>query len=94
MSRYVVDMCSRFAKQTVADLIKLAIREQCGKIVYREPTQPVKDCGWFSTQDVPMDWTSFETKLKHRCSISGLEFVSEKIRMEEWRPKEDQKDAG
>ena len=91
MSRYVVDMCSRFQKQTVADIIKLAIRERCGTILYREPTMPVREHCWFAKHDVPMDWVAFEARLAFKCEISGLDYDKQRIGMAEWRPK---KDAG
>lgn len=89
MSRYVVDMCSRFTKQTIADVISLAIRERCGSILYREPTMPVRDHCWFAAQDVPMDWTSFESRMSYKCEVAGIEYDKQRIGMAEWRPKKD-----
>jgi len=91
MSRYVIDMCSRFTKQTVADIISLAIRERCGSILYREPTMPVRDNSWFAAPDVPFDWTNFETRLAFKCEVAGIEYDKIRVGMGEWRPK---KDAG
>lgn len=91
MSRYVVDMCSRFTKQTVADIIALAIRERCGSVLYREPTMPVREHCWFAKQDVPMDWVAFEQRLAFKCDVAGLEYDKQRMGMAEWRPK---KDAG
>jgi len=91
LSRYVRDMCNRFAKQTIADIVALAIREQCGSVLYREPTMPVRAHCWFAAEDVPMDWTSFESRLAFRCEVSGLTYTCQRIGMREWRPA---KDAG
>lgn len=87
LSRYVVDMSSRFAKQTVADIVALAIRERCGSVLYREPTMPVRNCCWFAAQDVPMDWTAFEARLAHKCQVCGIEYDKQRIGMSEWRPR-------
>lgn len=86
MSRYVIDMTSRFTKQTIADIVKLAIRERCGAVMYREPTMPVRDNAWFAKMDVPFDWTQFETRLSFSCQKAGLEYDKQRIRMREWRP--------
>lgn len=91
MSRYVIDMCARFRKQTVADIIKLAIREKCGTVLFREPTQPVKNECWFGKHDVPMEWKDFASRLAFKCEVAGLEYDESKIRMAEWRPR---KEAG
>jgi hypothetical protein len=92
-SRRVIDMQSRFTKQAVSDIVSLAIREKCGSVLFREPSMPIRDCGWFAKQDVPFDWTKFETRLAHKCAVSGLAYSNERILMAEWRPKRD-KEAG
>lgn len=89
MSRYVVDMCSRFTKQTVADIIALAIRERCGSIMYREPTMPVRENCWFAKKDVPMDWVALEQRLAFKCEVASLEYDKQRMGMAEWRPKKD-----
>lgn len=89
LSRYVIDLSSRFTKQTVADIVQLAIRERCGTVVFRQPTGPVKDTGWFAKQDVPFNWTDFESRLGFKCEVAGLVFEAAKIRMGEWRVKKD-----
>jgi hypothetical protein len=96
LSRYVVDMCSRFSKQTVADIMALALHERCGSIVYREPTMPVREHSWFAEQDVPMDWTAFEARLAFKCQVAGITYPDprkNRIGMAEWRPKKE-KNAG
>ena len=85
----MVDMCARFSKQMVADIISLSIRERCGSILYREPTMPVRDHCWFAGQDVPMDWVAFAARLAHKCEVSGIEYDVTRIGMAEWRPRKD-----
>ncbi len=89
MNRAVIDMCSRFSKQTIADIIKLAIRERCGSILYREPTMPVRENSWFAEHDVPMDWVSFEARLSFKCQTHGIEYDKSRVGMAEWRPKKE-----
>lgn len=88
MARYVVDMQARFEKLTCSDIVKLALREKCGTILYREPTMPVRDNSWWAKQDVPFNWTSFDARLRHAVTKAGLQYEVERIRMGEWRPKE------
>lgn len=89
MSRYVRDMCARFTKQTVADIVALAICEQCGSVLYREPTMPLRNNSWFTVDDVPFNWTEFEARLAFKCELSSLEYDKQRIGMAEWRPAKD-----
>jgi len=85
MSRAVVDMQSRFLKLLSSDVVKLAIREGCGTIHYREPTLPVRTKEWFATQDVPMDWTTLESKIAWKAKQKGLRYEKTRIGMNEYR---------
>jgi hypothetical protein len=88
ISRAVQDMQSRFEKQTASDIVKMALREECGAVVYREPTMPVREKCWFASQDMPFNWTSFLGRLKFRAEKAGLQFSVTRIGMGEWNPKE------
>jgi len=87
MAHAVRDMQNRFEKQTIADIIKLAIRERCGTVLYREPTMPVRNYSWFAAKDVPFDWTSFEARLRFKTETRGLAYEKARIGMKEWRPR-------
>lgn len=89
MSRYVLDMCGRFTKQTVADIVATALRNRCGSIIYREPTMPVRNCCWFASHDVPFDWVNFEARLAWKAEVAGLQYDKQRVGMAEWRPKKD-----
>lgn len=86
MSRSVREMQTRFAKQTIADIIRVAIRERCGTLLYREPTMPVRKYAWFAAQDVPFDWVGFEARLRFKAETQGLVYEKARIGMKEWRP--------
>jgi len=93
LARWVVNAQVRFEKQTVSDIVKRAILEKCGTILYREPTMPVRDVGWWAKQDMPFNWTSFGARLKFAATKAGLAYEVERIRMREWK-RTDEKDAG
>lgn len=94
LSRYVTNLADRFKKQTIAAIIRKAIDLQCGSIIYRTPTQPVKDKCWFGKNDMPMDWTAFEGHLSHRCHHTGLEYDTEHIGLYEWQGKDKPRKTG
>lgn len=87
LSRYVIDMQSRFIKQLVSDIIKLAVREQCGTILYRSPSSYIRDRSWFTPRerDVPMNWTQIEDRLRFKAEVSGLTLERREMRLDEWR---------
>lgn len=86
MTRAVQDLAGRFQKQTISDVVKLALREQCGTLVYREPSKPIRNRAWFSKKhDAPFDWTEFEARLRFKCEQHGIKYVKERILWKEWR---------
>ena len=86
MSRAVVDMQSRFEKQTVADVMKTMLRAGCGKLQYREPSMPVRERSWFAGVDVPFGWATFEARLKFKVESAGLAYDSRpRLLMAQWK---------
>jgi len=85
MERAVRDLSGRWQKQFVSDVIKHAIKEGCGEIVYREPTMPLREKTLFAGQDVPFDWTSFLGRLRFKAEAKGLRFDRRRMGMKEWR---------
>jgi hypothetical protein len=93
MQRMIRDMQERWEKQFIADLLKFAHRHNCGTILYREPTIPVRGHTWFAAQDVPFRWSEFEARLANKAQAEGFDYNAKpRMGMQEWRPKE-QKDA-
>jgi len=88
MERAVRDLCSRWQKQFVADVIKHAIKEGCGAILYREPTMPLREKTLFASQDVPFDWTSFLGRLRFKAEAKGVRFNVTRMGMKEWQGEE------
>jgi len=85
MSRAVKDMCSRFVKLTISDIVSFAIRVNCGSLLYREPTMPLRGHGWFAMHDMPFEWANFEARLGFVCERRGIEYDKLRIGMAEWR---------
>jgi hypothetical protein len=88
---------SMFTKMAVADIVKSCLRNDCGTVVYREPTMPVREHRrmWFAEHGIPFDWTRFEAQLIHACEKVGIsvkvfgrkqkEMRADRINMAEWR---------
>jgi len=84
ITRAVRDTFDRFHKQTIARLIRATLEAECGALVYREPTKPVRERTWFAAQDVPFGWAEFEARLQFKAKSAGLEYNVERVRMAEW----------
>lgn len=93
MKRAVRDLSSRWQKQFISDVIKHAIRERCGAILYREPTMPLRDKTLFAAEDVPFDWTVFLGRLRFKAECKGLRFEVTLMGMKEWRSDDAEKPA-
>ena len=85
LERAVRDMCGRWQKQFISDMLKVALKEGCGMVLYREPTKPLREKEFFARSDTPFDWTAFIGRLKFKCESKGLRFESERIGLAEWR---------
>jgi hypothetical protein len=83
MSRAVKDMQGRYQKLLVSDLEKLLLREKCGKVVYHEPSLPVRTVDWYSKHDVPFDWTKFGQLLAFK--FRKVQYVVERLCMKEYK---------
>jgi hypothetical protein len=84
ITRATRDMFERFRKQTIARLVQRAITAECGSLLYREPTKPVRAKTWFAAKDVPFPWCEFERQLAFKTEQKGLEYRVERLRMAEW----------
>lgn len=94
LARAVKDQQDRFVKMLAEDVLKAAVREGCGLVVYREPSLPIRERSWFAAADVPFDWTALGAYLAHKLRVrGGLEFDVQRIRMAEWKPKDKASDA-
>lgn len=104
ISRAVRDEQDRFMKLLVGDVIKHCLRNNCGTLLYREPTMPLRNylrgkrTGdpyglWFASRDVPMDWTGFLAFLKFKCEYNGIDLQVERFGIGEFDPKP-KRDAG
>jgi len=81
----VTDLCGRWQKQFVSDVIKHAIKEGCGTILYREPTMPLREEEFFARESMPFDWTALCGRLRFKAESKGLAFETTRIGMAEWR---------
>ena len=71
-SRAFRDLEDRITKQLVSDIVKTCERNDCGSLLYREPTMPLRTLGWFGDRGIPFDWTSFAGRLQFKLAQRGV----------------------
>ena len=72
LSRAVIDEQDRFVKSLAAEIVKFCVQNDCGSVIYREPTMPLRKLLWFDTHGVPFDWTKFASFLAFKLQCHGI----------------------
>lgn len=67
-----------FAHQLANEVVRFCKRENCGTVVYREPTLGIREHLWLAARDVPFDWTGLEGVLSHTLRYYGIEYTVER----------------
>jgi hypothetical protein len=68
----------------VADIIKACQRNNCGTLVYREPTLPLRKRSWFATEGIDFNWRDLDSDLAYKSERNGLQYKTERMRTAEW----------
>lgn len=63
----------RFTKQLMADILKTCLQNNCGSLLYREPTMPLRNELWFAGRGAPFDWSTFASRLEQKCQFLKIE---------------------
>lgn len=85
VSRYMSNLYPKFREQIARDITRLAIRERCGTVVYRKPSEPVKDMSWFAENNAYMNWEDLNSKIERKClQIEGLHYHVVRVYKKEW----------
>lgn len=87
VTRGARNIAEKFSQGVIAQILKYCIRNNCGRIVYREPTGPLRLASWFSARNVsvPFDWSRFRPNLEHKCKLHKITLVVEREGMKEFR---------
>lgn len=73
------DMQDRFVKTAMAFLVKQLIANDCGSLMYREPTMPAREHTWFAKNSLPMNWTEFESFMRWKAELNTIAYEKERI---------------
>lgn len=82
-SRRGRDLQDRFVKDAVNRLIRSLLLARVGKLLYYEPSKPLREKCWLGHNGLPFDWTHWLGYLSHKCAEAGIEFSESKITLSE-----------
>ncbi len=74
-----------FTNNLRADVMKACVRANCGKLVYREPTLPLRKLSWFAQQGIEFAWHEFGPELSRVAVREGLKFRIDRMGVPEWK---------
>lgn len=82
-SQQLRNVRDEFRRKTVSDIVKQALRHECGTIVYHEPTGPTKTKCWFESVGLEFDWTAFKGDLVNSAARRGIKVETKKLKIAE-----------
>lgn len=62
----------RFVYTMIREVIRFCRRFNCGALVYREPTDWLRQHGWFAKHGAPMSWTKLAACLQFKLERVGI----------------------
>jgi hypothetical protein len=84
-SRRFLDMQDEYRKQLIADIVKSCIKQDCGGLLYREPTMPLRDRSFLAVNGIPFNWSEFAPLLRFKMQCNAIVFNKTRMGVKEWR---------
>ena len=63
---------NEFRRRLIVDILRQCERSEVGKLVYREPSLPLREKCWFGCVGLEFDWTRFASDLKNAAARKGI----------------------
>lgn len=81
--RRLMNIRDEFRRRAIADVVRQADRRRIGRLIFHEPTNPVKERLWFAESGTDFDWTRFGADLKNALAKIGTTVEVQKLNMKE-----------
>lgn len=78
----------------ISFVIKMLIAQDCGSLVYREPTMPLRQRVWFAQNGCELDWTQFESHLAFKMQTNTVTYATKRVGTQEHGEKYPRKTPG
>lgn len=82
-SLQLANIVSEVRRRAIADTVQQCVRANVGRLIYREPSLPVREKCWFALKGLDWDWTRFIGDLKNSAARQGIEVIVQPLRMKE-----------
>lgn len=92
-ARRFLDMQDEYRNQLLADLVKACIKNNCGSLLYREPSKPLREKSTLAIKGVPFNWSEFLPMLKFKCELNHISLNTERMKYAEWQEAGTARDA-
>ena len=79
-----------FRRKLIVDIVRTCERNNAGRILYREPSLPVRKRCWFALVGIDFDWTRFLSDLKNAATRAGIEIDKRQWKWKEAFPSEEE----
>lgn len=81
--KQIRNIADEFRRKTICKIIEQMERQQCGTLVYREPSLPLRKRCWFERRGVLWDWTRFLTDLENALARRGYVLTKKPLKWKE-----------
>ena len=71
--RSVSDRRKQFVRDLIFDVVTYCKRNGIGKLIYWEPSQPLRNGTWFSRNGISFNWSTFTPRLVARLEADGVD---------------------
>jgi len=78
----------------IAFVVKMLIAQDCGSLMYREPTMPLRKDVWFAQNGCELEWTHFESHLAFKMESNTVTYATKRVGTKEHGEKYPRKDPG
>lgn len=72
-TRAVKELAHRMQWHAVSEILKFCERYQCGTVEWSDPSMGQRANCWLSKNGVQWDWTGFQSRLKHKLWVNGVD---------------------
>lgn len=75
-------------RRAIADVVRQCVRENCGTLIYYEPSLPLREKCWFASVGLEWNWTKFGADLVNAAARQGVEVEVKRWGFKDAFPKE------
>lgn len=67
------NMRTEVLRRAIADVVRQCVAAKCGRLVWHEPSLPLREKCWFHVMGLEWNWTKFSADLENAAARQGIE---------------------